>query len=82
MKNDDNDLKQQVALFRYGLIADIVCFDPGTREIYRKLKEKAARPYEPREKFIADMCAIAIFAIMSNSGIIDINVIGWFKSRG
>ncbi len=45
MKNDDNDLKQQVALFRYGLISDIVCLEPGTKGIYCKLKEKAARNY-------------------------------------
>ena len=31
MKNDDNDLKQQIALFPYGLIADIVRLEPGTR---------------------------------------------------
>jgi len=42
MKNDDNELKQQVALFRYGLIADIVCLEPGTKGIYDKLKEKAS----------------------------------------
>ena len=42
MKNDDYDLKKQVALFRYGLIADIVCLEPGTKGIYDKLKEKAS----------------------------------------
>ncbi len=45
MKNDDNDLKQQVALFRYGLIADIVRLEPGTKGIYDKIKKKAARHY-------------------------------------
>jgi transposase InsO family protein len=45
MKKDDNDLKQQVALFRYGLISDIVCLEPGTKGIYDKIKEKAARQY-------------------------------------
>ena len=45
MKKDDNDLKQQVALFRYGLISDIVCLEPGTKGIYKKIKEKAARNY-------------------------------------
>ena len=45
MKKDDSELKQQVALFRYGLISDIVCLDPGTKGIYAKIKEKAARNY-------------------------------------
>jgi len=45
MKKDDNELKQQVALFRYGLISDIVCLEPGTKGIYAKIKEKAARHY-------------------------------------
>lgn len=45
MKKDDNELKQQVALFRYGLISDIVCLEPGTKGIYDKIKEKAARHY-------------------------------------
>ena len=45
MKKDDNDLKQQVALFRYGLISDIVCLEPGTKGIYDKIKEKAAHNY-------------------------------------
>jgi len=45
MKNDDNALKQEIALFRYGLIADIVCLDPGTKGIYAKIKEKAERDH-------------------------------------
>ena len=45
MKKDDNELKEQVALFRYGLISDIVCLEPGTKGIYAKIKEKAARHY-------------------------------------
>lgn len=45
MKNQDDDLKQQVALFRYGLIADIVRLEPGTKGIYQKIKKKAARHY-------------------------------------
>ena len=45
MKNWDDELKQRVALFRYGLIADIVCLEPGTKGLYDKLKEKAARDY-------------------------------------
>ena len=45
MKKDDNDLNQQIALFRYGLIADVVCLEPGTKGLYAKLKGKAARDY-------------------------------------
>jgi len=45
MKNWDDELKQQVALFRYGLIADVVCLEPGTKGIYDKLEKKAARDY-------------------------------------
>ncbi|MCK5681699.1 helix-turn-helix domain-containing protein, partial [bacterium] len=45
MKKDDNDINQQIALFRYGLIADIVCLEPGTQGLYAKLKEKAALDY-------------------------------------
>jgi transposase InsO family protein len=45
MKNDDNDLNQQIALFRYGLIADVVCLEPGTKGLYAKLREKAALDY-------------------------------------
>jgi len=58
MKNDDNDLQQQVALFRYGLIADIVCLEPGTKGIYNKIKQKAARDYtipgSKRERIAAE----------------------------
>ncbi|MEA3381371.1 MAG: helix-turn-helix domain-containing protein, partial [Pseudomonadota bacterium] len=45
MKNWNDELKQQVALFRYGLIADVVCLEPGTKGLYTKLKEKAAHEY-------------------------------------
>ncbi len=45
MKKDTEDLNQQVALFRYGLIADVVCLEPGTKGLYAKLREKAARDY-------------------------------------
>lgn len=36
---------EAVALFRYGLIADIVRLEPGTPGIYEKLREKAAGRY-------------------------------------
>lgn len=49
MRNpSDTDLNpaEAVALFRYGLIADIVRLEPGTRGIYEKLRAKAEGRYE------------------------------------
>lgn len=44
-----NDLEQQhrqaLALFRYGLIADLIQLPPGTQGLYARLQEKAAIPY-------------------------------------
>lgn len=45
MKDNDCDLRQEVALFRYGLIADLVHLPPGTPGLYRRLEEKAAGDY-------------------------------------
>jgi transposase InsO family protein len=39
------DLRHEIALFRYGLIADLVHLPPGTKGLYRRLEEKAAREY-------------------------------------
>lgn len=36
----------EVALFRYGLIADLVHLQPGERGIYARLREKAAQTYD------------------------------------
>jgi transposase InsO family protein len=36
---------EQVALFRYGVIADMVHLPPGTRGLYRMLEEKAAKSW-------------------------------------
>jgi putative transposase len=41
----DQDLRHAVALFRYGLIADLVHLPPGTKGLYRRLEQKAAREY-------------------------------------
>jgi len=41
----DRDLRHEVALFRYGLIADLVHLPPGTKGLYRQLEAKAAREY-------------------------------------
>lgn len=37
----DDNLRQAVALFRYGLIADFIHLPPGSRGLYAKLREKA-----------------------------------------
>jgi putative transposase len=39
------DLPQQVALFRYGLIAELVRLPPGTPGLYRRLQAIAAQDY-------------------------------------
>jgi len=46
MKDEkDQDLGQQIALFRYGLIADLVNWPPGKRGLYARLREKAIKSY-------------------------------------
>jgi transposase InsO family protein len=40
-----DDYRQQVALLRYGLIADLVHLPPGSPGLYQRLHEKAAREY-------------------------------------
>ncbi len=42
----EQKLREQVALFRYGVIADLIHLEPGTRGIYSKLREKAERDYD------------------------------------
>ena len=42
----DEKLREQIALFRYGLIADLVHRPPGERGLFPLLKEKATREYE------------------------------------
>jgi len=46
MKDTDIDFRHEVALFRYGLIADLVQLPPGTKGLYRRLEEKARRDYQ------------------------------------
>ncbi len=43
--SDTNDLRHQVAVFRYGLIADLIHLSPGSPGLYQRLHEKAAREY-------------------------------------
>jgi len=42
---NDSDHPHEVALFRYGLIADLVQLPPGTKGLYRRLEQKAAGEY-------------------------------------
>jgi len=42
----DAERRKQVALFRYGLIADLVQLPPNHRGLYKQLADKAAREYE------------------------------------
>ena len=46
MKIDENDYRQKVALFRYGLIADLVALAPGTKGLYARIRDKAQGEYE------------------------------------
>ena len=45
MNDCDEEMRKAVALFRYGLIADVLRVPPGSREIRRALHEKAQRTY-------------------------------------
>lgn len=40
-----NDSKEQVALFRYGIIADLVNLPPGTKGLYALINKKAEQNY-------------------------------------
>jgi putative transposase len=42
----DAERRKQVALFRYGVIADLIHLEPGQRGQYAKLREKAAQDWE------------------------------------
>jgi transposase InsO family protein len=45
MNDTATDLRQAIALFRYGLIADLVHLPPGTKGLYQQLEAKAAKAY-------------------------------------
>lgn len=45
MKHTDIDHRHEVALFRYGLIADLVHLAPGSKGLYRRLEQKAVGHY-------------------------------------
>ena len=45
MQDPDSDYRHEVALFRYGVIADLVHLPPGTKGLYRRIEEKAEMAY-------------------------------------
>jgi transposase InsO family protein len=45
MNDPDTDRAQAIALFRYGLIAELVHLPPGTKGLAKQLAERAARDY-------------------------------------
>ena len=45
MTDTDSDHRQAVALFRYGLIADLLHLPAGGAGLQQRLAEKAARDY-------------------------------------
>jgi len=45
MTDSDDDLRQAIALFRYGVIADLVHLPLGTKGVGDRLREKASQPY-------------------------------------
>ena len=45
MSTPTDDYRQQVGLFRYGLIADLINLPPGSPGLYQRRHEKAARTY-------------------------------------
>lgn len=42
---DNDKLQEQVALFRYGIIADFINLEAGSRGLYAQMKKKAAQHY-------------------------------------
>jgi transposase InsO family protein len=45
MSQPDHEHRHAVALFRYGVIADLVRLEPGAQGLYQHIAEKAARDY-------------------------------------
>lgn len=45
MTPSDSDPRHTVALFRYGIIADLVRLEPGAEGLYKLIADKAARDY-------------------------------------
>ena len=45
MTDSDPDRRHEIALFRYGLIADLVRLEPGSKGLYTQIEQKAAGEY-------------------------------------
>lgn len=45
-ETDESRLREQIALFRYGLIADVLHLPDGKNGLYKKLQEKSERDYQ------------------------------------
>jgi putative transposase len=45
MTDADPDRRHEIALFRYGLIADLVRLPPGSKGLYAQIEQKAAGEY-------------------------------------
>lgn len=45
MTDPDTERRHEIALFRYGLIADLAQLPPGTKGLYQRIEEKAAGEY-------------------------------------
>ena len=58
MNRPDSDHAQAVALFRYGLIADLVRLEPGSKGLYALIEHKASESYtipgSPRTRVAAE----------------------------
>ena len=58
MNHPDSDHAQAVALFRYGLIADLVRLEPGSKGLYALIEHKATESYtipgSPRTRVAAE----------------------------
>ena len=56
--DEDQTRRQEVALFRYGVIADLVHLERGTRGLYKLLEDKAQKvwpiPYSRRNRVAAE----------------------------
>jgi transposase InsO family protein len=46
MSDSDREHRHALALFRYGVIADLVRLEPGTPGLYQRIAEKAAADYQ------------------------------------
>ena len=45
LRQRHDDLRQAIALFRYGVIADLVHLPLGTKGMVDKMRDKAGQPY-------------------------------------